>query len=42
MEGFGKLPSDKDAILKGMEIPDVGGLWCTDEEQLSKQKGVLS
>ena len=32
MEGFGNLPSDKERILKGMEIPDVGGLLCTDEE----------
>jgi hypothetical protein len=36
MEGFGKLPSDKKTILKGMEIPDEGGLLCTDEEQLNK------
>jgi hypothetical protein len=32
MDGFGKLPSDKVTILKGMEIPEVGGLLCTDEE----------
>jgi hypothetical protein len=25
-----------------MEQPDVGGLLCTDEEQLGKQRGVLS
>ena len=42
MEGFGKLPTEKDVILRGMEIPATGGLLCTDEEQLSKQKGVLS
>jgi hypothetical protein len=42
MEGFGKLPTDKASILKGMEIPEVGGLLCTDQEQLDKQKGVLS
>lgn len=42
MELFGKLPTEKDVILRGMEIPVTGGLLCTDEEQLSKQKGVLS
>ena len=42
MEGFGKLHSAKDDIMKGLEIPEAGGLWCTDEEQLNKQKGVLS
>ena len=36
MEGFGSLPVDKETILKGMEIPEVGGLLCTDEEQLNK------
>jgi hypothetical protein len=42
MEGFGKLPSDKESIMNGLEIPEAGGLMCTDEEQLNKQKGVLS
>ena len=42
MDGFGKMPTQKDVILRGMEIPETGGLLCTDEEQLSKQKGVLS
>lgn len=41
MENF-KLPTEKDVILRGMEIPETGGLLCTDEEQLAKQKGVLS
>ena len=36
MDGFGKMPTQKDLILRGMEIPETGGLLCTDEEQLSK------
>lgn len=31
-----KLPTKKEMILRGMEIPETGGLLCTDEEQLSK------
>ena len=42
MEGFANLPQDKQSIMKGLEIPENGGLICTDEEQLNKQKGVLS
>ena len=42
MEGFANLPQDKQSIMKGLEIPEHGGLICTDEEQLNKQKGVLS
>lgn len=41
MEGFGKLPEDKLTIMKGLEIPEYGGIVCTDEETLSKQNGVL-
>jgi hypothetical protein len=42
MKGFGSLPTEKDDILYGFEYPENGGLICTDEEALNKQKGVLS
>ena len=41
LENFGKLPTDKQKILFGFEYPKTGGLICTDEESLNKQKGVL-
>ena len=37
-----KLPTEKDEILYGFEYPECGGLICTDQEMLNKQKGVLS
>lgn len=36
------MPTEKLEILKGFDFPDCGGLICTDEEMLNKQKGVLS
>ena len=36
------LPTDKKVILKEFDYPESGGLVFTDEEQLKKQKGVLS
>ena len=41
MEEFAR-PIDKNTILFGFEYPEVGGLLFTDEEQLNKQRGVLS
>ena len=42
LEAF-KLPVDKDEILFGFETPeDAGGLICTDDAMLDKQKGVLT
>lgn len=35
------LPTHKDEILRGLEIPERGGLICTDKEMLDRQKGVL-
>lgn len=39
---FANLPTIKDQILYGFEYPENGGLICTDQEMLDKQKGVLS
>ena len=36
MKNFGNLPTEKDVILHGFEVPDAGGLICTDEEALNK------
>ena len=36
------MPSEKEKILYGFDFPECGGLICTDEEMLAKQKGVLS
>lgn len=36
------MPREKDLILRGFDYPECGGLICTDEEMLNKQKGVLS
>ena len=36
------MPTKKDEILRGFDFPECGGLICTDEEMLNKQKGVLS
>lgn len=36
------MPREKDIILRGFDYPECGGLICTDEEMLNKQKGVLS
>lgn len=42
LEAF-QLPVKKDKILFGFDNPeDVGGLICTDDDMLNKQKGVLS
>lgn len=35
------LPTKKEDILKGLEVPEYGGLVCTEKETLDKQKGVL-
>jgi hypothetical protein len=42
VEHFARLPVIKERILQGLEMPEQGGLICTDEEALSKQKGVLA
>jgi hypothetical protein len=42
IDNFGKLPTDKEVILHGFEVPEAGGLICTDQEALDRQKGVLS
>jgi hypothetical protein len=36
------MPSEKDKILRGFDFPEQGGMICTDQEMLDKQKGVLS
>lgn len=36
------LPINKNHILYGYETPNKGGLVCTDQEMLDRQKGVLS
>jgi len=36
------LPTDRETLLSNFEIPEAGGLIYTDEEQLEKQKGILS
>jgi hypothetical protein len=41
MEEFAR-PIEKNDILRGFEYPEVGGLLFTDEEQLNRQRGVLS
>ena len=35
------LPIDKDDILKGLKEMEYGGLMCTDEDAMERQKGVL-
>jgi hypothetical protein len=35
------LPSKKSEIMKGLIEPPFGGLVCTDEEAMERQKGVL-
>ena len=43
MKGFNSsLPTERDDILYGFEVGDNGGLICTDQVALDKQKGVLS
>lgn len=36
-----KLPIEKDAIFEKFEFLEKGGLKCTDEEAMERQKGVL-
>lgn len=36
------LPMNKKDILFGYEVPNNGGLVCTNQEMLDRQKGVLS
>ena len=36
------MPTDKDTLLSNFAKPENGGLIYTDEEQLEKQKGILS
>jgi len=42
IENFGSLPCLKADILQGLEPAPNGGLVCTDQEALNRQKGVLS
>lgn len=35
------LPTDSREILSNFSFPEEGGLICTNEEALNKQKGVL-
>jgi hypothetical protein len=35
------LPSSKEEILRGLAEMEFGGLLCTDEEAMERQKGVL-
>jgi len=35
------LPTKKEDILKGLTEPPFGGLVCTDQEAMERQKGVL-
>lgn len=37
-----KLPATSAQILKGLDKTDEGGLVCTDEESIEKQRGVLT
>mmetsp|Transcript_15717 Transcript_15717/g.24137 ORF Transcript_15717/g.24137 Transcript_15717/m.24137 type:complete len:311 (+) Transcript_15717:247-1179(+) len=41
IKNFSSLPTDVPTILHGLESPAHGGLICTDQEALNKQKGVL-
>lgn len=34
-------PTEKDVILRGLKEMEFGGLVCTDEEAMERQKGVL-
>ena len=35
------FPPEKEKIFHGFDFPENGGLVCTDQEMLDKQKGVL-
>jgi hypothetical protein len=35
------LPTKKEELLKGFTEPPFGGLVCTDQEAMERQKGVL-
>lgn len=35
------LPTKKEEILRGLTEPAFGGLVCTDQEAMERQKGVL-
>mmetsp|Transcript_1033 Transcript_1033/g.1877 ORF Transcript_1033/g.1877 Transcript_1033/m.1877 type:complete len:83 (+) Transcript_1033:251-499(+) len=35
-QNFGQLPTQKEVILRGLEVPECGGLICTDQEALNK------
>lgn len=36
------MPTDTEGILSNFSMPEYGGLICTNEEALNKQKGILS